>query len=855
MKLIKFVIAFSVGILLFNQSVVSQQSKSPKLSVEAVQIEKLESFSNGNGVYLRWNTTYEINNLGFNIYRANEKGKVLVNPSIIAGSALIVGDKREMNGGNNYSWFDAKGSLSDVYYIESFNTSGEKKTFGPIYSQQVSDLLEFAEGNSILLSEQKGNAAAIIDTSNPVLPKDLVLNKSRRSLATAQETQFWVAAQPGVKIGIKKDGFYRVQRADLQTAGFNVNAPISKWQVYADGVEQPIIVEPNGNYIEFYGRGIDTIFSDTRNYFLVEGTQDGKRIQNSFRRPVREPVVARSFRDKVTRSFNVTYANQFLNGDADNFFGTSFNETGINLEVATPGVDPVVGKTNLEITVQGLTFVPHVIKVLLNGTEIGTMTGLNQDSITASFGVTSDLLIDGNNVVRLVSSAANDYSLSDTIKITYPRRYIALQNSLSCYVPNYVQTRIQGFSSSNIRVFDVTDLENLNLITNTGIVSENGGFTAVIPSNRAKAFFAVEDSGILSPASVKPNTSSTWSDPGRTSNLIIITHADFSAQANTWAEYRRGQGMTVEVVDIEDVYDEFDFGTSGAPAIRNFLQHAYATRQTRPNYIMLMGDAVYDGRNYSGLNLVNYVPSALVDTTYSQVGSDEALADFDNDGLSEISIGRIPVKNAATATLIYNKTVNFELTRATALSRGFLCASDLPDGYDFQGICNRVGAELPSTVPKTFVNRGDVNSRDTLLTELNTGKFLVNYAGHGHTSVWSVASFYGSSDLQLMTNSNKLSIFTLLTCLNGYYNNVFSDGLAKTSLKSPNGGSVAAWASSGLTTADVQEIMATRFYNQLGNGNIERMGDAVKDAKTTLTYGRDVRLSWVLLGDPTLRLR
>jgi hypothetical protein len=270
---------------------------------------------------------------------------------------------------------------------------------------------------------------------------------------------------------------------------------------------------------------------------------------------------------------------------------------------------------------------------------------------------------------------------------------------------------------------------------------------------------------------------------------------------------------------------------------------------------MLMGDAVFDGRNYLGRNLVNYVPAPLVDTTYSQVGSDEALADFDDDGLSEIAIGRIPVKDTAAATTIYNKTVTFELTRATALSRGFMCVSDLPIGYDFEGICSRVGSELPPSVPKVYLNRGEANARSLLLTNLNDGKFFVNYSGHGNNSAWSSDSgFLSSPDLPPLTNMNRLSVFTLLTCLNGNYNNVFSDGLAKTAVKAP-AAAVAAWASSGETTADVQEIMAARFYNQIGVGTFERMGDAVKDAKTVLTYGRDVRLSWVLLGDPTLRLK
>ncbi len=94
----------------------------------------------------------------------------------------------------------------------------------------------------------------------------------------------------------------------------------------------------------------------------------------------------------------------------------------------------------------------------------------------------------------------------------------------------------------------------------------------------------------------------------------------------------------------------------------------------------------------------------------------------------------------------------------------------------------------------------------------------------------------------------------MLTCLNGYFV-TSTDSLSEVLLKNPNGGAAADWASSGLTTPDVQEVMATRFYNQIGDGNSGRIGDLIKDAKTTINFGRDVRLSWVLLGDPAMKVK
>ena len=95
----------------------------------------------------------------------------------------------------------------------------------------------------------------------------------------------------------------------------------------------------------------------------------------------------------------------------------------------------------------------------------------------------------------------------------------------------------------------------------------------------------------------------------------------------------------------------------------------------------------------------------------------------------------------------------------------------------------------------------------------------------------------------------------MLTCLNGFFHEVTRVSLGENLVFANNGGAVASWASSGKTTPDVQEVMGQRFYQQIGLGNITRLGDLVIDAKTVVTGGRDVRDTWVLIGDPMLKVR
>jgi hypothetical protein len=209
-----------------------------------------------------------------------------------------------------------------------------------------------------------------------------------------------------------------------------------------------------------------------------------------------------------------------------------------------------------------------------------------------------------------------------------------------------------------------------------------------------------------------------------------------------------------------------------------------------------------------------------------------------------------------------------------SFSRGAVFVNDNPYGYDFLGINQGLRNELPPDMPASFVSRGndptnstqDPNSLPTLISTLNSmGPYIVNYAGHGASGLWGSSNWFTNNNVSQITNPNR-SIYTMLTCLNGLFNKpfVFDNttrtevevySLAETFLKNGGGGASVSWASTTETTADIQQVMAQRFYNQLNAGTKTRIGDLIKDAKTQINGGSDVRYSWVLLGDPATKIR
>jgi hypothetical protein len=93
-----------------------------------------------------------------------------------------------------------------------------------------------------------------------------------------------------------------------------------------------------------------------------------------------------------------------------------------------------------------------------------------------------------------------------------------------------------------------------------------------------------------------------------------------------------------------------------------------------------------------------------------------------------------------------------------------------------------------------------------------------------------------------------------MTCLNGYFEDVYTEPLAKALLfDAPGGGAVAVWASSGLTDAppasNINQSMVMALY---APGTT--IGQAAKAAKAGTT-NLDVRRTWILFGDPAMKLQ
>ena len=77
--------------------------------------------------------------------------------------------------------------------------------------------------------------------------------------------------------------------------------------------------------------------------------------------------------------------------------------------------------------------------------------------------------------------------------------------------------------------------------------------------------------------------------------MLIVSAPEFVSQANRLAQFHRdNDGLTVEVVQPQQIYNEFSGGSQDITAIRDFTKYLYEHDSKPLKYLLLFGDASYD---------------------------------------------------------------------------------------------------------------------------------------------------------------------------------------------------------------------------------------------------------------------
>ena len=467
------------------------------------------------------------------------------------------------------------------------------------------------------------------------------------------------------KITLAKDGIYKVNYDDLLDAGFPVSSvDPRRIQLFFRGKEQAILI--NGqqdakfdpqDFIIFYGQRNDgaleaelytpeeaqphsyySVYSDSAAYFLTWqlGTGNGKRM-DSFSENNTTGISKEQYHlEEKLALLTTEYSSgrQYPENPASNLrvrlstFDYGEGWTGARVQkgqsvtypISVPGQFSAGPQPQLQILLAGRNNHPHNVTL-----QIGPNTSSLRDLITAEFSFLTNFLVNetieptdftpGTLVVRMIVNGGaeggpDNVSIS-YIKLTYPQATDALGDS-SKYVRLVANVAGKSYvelanPSTNPMLLDVTDADNPVSI---GHNMSGNLLTAIIP-NTAVARKLLAGSQRNSFSIKKASFSSI--NPA-TVNYLIVTHptlrqaaGNYSDPVQAYATYRstaEGGGYKPIVVNIEQLYDQFNYGCISPLAIRHFAQFMLAGGS--PKFLFLVGKSLTPN-----FNIYRRAPSAI----------------------------------------------------------------------------------------------------------------------------------------------------------------------------------------------------------------------------------------------------
>ena len=331
------------------------------------------------GVRLQWRTSYEVDNLGYHVYREEDGELLRVTPGMVAGSVLFAGAGTRLTAGYSYGWWDRQGRATDWYWLEDIDLDGTRSWNGP-----VSPLDGFIEEESTVSGPYSKNTQGETQLLNSMMLsqvprgepfKTVLLTSGSQQpqaatvLGLAELPQQWaLAASSAVKLETRESGWYRVEQADLLAAGLDAGVNPQYLQLFVQGQEQALVVggesdesfDP-GDAIEFYASGVDTPWTDAQVYWLVEGAAPGQRaaLVNPQWAAVAEPD---SFPFTLEQRERTTYVSSLINGEEENFFGPMVTATPVDQVMNVHHPDGTQD-AQLEVKLQGLLTEAHEVKI------------------------------------------------------------------------------------------------------------------------------------------------------------------------------------------------------------------------------------------------------------------------------------------------------------------------------------------------------------------------------------------------------------------------------------------------------------------------------------------------------------
>ncbi|MEM6337154.1 MAG: C25 family cysteine peptidase, partial [Bacteroidota bacterium] len=360
-------------------------------------------------------------------------------------------------------------------------------------------------------------------------------------------------------------------------------------------------------------------------------------------------------------------------------------------------------------------------------------------------------------------------------------------------------------------------------------------------------------------------------DSSLQANYLIIAAPGLLASAQTQANYRAsasGGNHQVIVANVQDVYDQFDYGRPTSIAIRRLVARSQLW-QTPPEYVLLWGDALLADPK---------IPSQSWETiSFGRPSSDGwfgmQTASLD-DYTEQVSIGRISLRSNGDGDLYVEKLSTYEAAPLEEWQKKFIMMAGGKDAIEqssLHGFTRQWGtqvADAPFGADVTYFLKSDdtvldPTFLDTVDARIQNGSGWLSFFGHSAATTWEIVT----KPPHEFDNAGRLPIVFSLGCYTGAFGAgdgspddqvSFGEELVAGSLN----GAIAHWGGSASSYIGPAATIATPAYDQIVGEGERTLGLILTEAKrryVTLVTPPSPRtvettLHYNLIGDPATRV-
>lgn len=362
---------------------------------------------------------------------------------------------------------------------------------------------------------------------------------------------------------------------------------------------------------------------------------------------------------------------------------------------------------------------------------------------------------------------------------------------------------------------------------------------------------AAPESGLSSPAN----------DPSQLRSVVAVCPTAYRDALAPWVVRRQREGLEVCIIE-------------SAATAEDLKASLRKNAPERCQYILLVGDSSYTPRGES-VDSSSCVPTlyraADVTAPYQQtpqLPGDFGFGDFDDDGLAEAAVGRLPVKSSEQLTAVINRIIayedstNFGAWRSRVdLVAGIGGFGPMIDGAIEMVAGGIITGSLPGFVrtrithasPTSDFHPGADRFTTTVLNNFRDGARFWVYAGHGWVNELDRVPptqfgrpVLSTSDLpELQCDHGTSPIALMLACYTGAFDGN-EDCLAEQMLLADQG-PIAVLAGSRVTMPYGNASAAVGLIHAVYQRKADRLGDAWRDALREMATSTQ--------NDPELRSR